>query len=193
MEIKRDNPKNKKSFRARHNCAQAKDRTTPKYWSCRMWSSTPVSKMVAEDLIVNEKSSIFDKKYLTMKLTENFNSEPMVVPQTKPKVVPSPDKVQPNIAPSRKSRPFLPMPSVTPDPKAINEGVWNNIMKGVRGGSQQGPWSIIAIDNNRVVGQDISIEIRDAIPAHYEDMKRKYPNSRLRVEDNEGRIVWESK
>jgi hypothetical protein len=130
-----------------------------------------------------------------MKIQETFNhdTEPMIQPQTKPKVVPSPDKVQPNIAPSRKNKPFLPMPAVTPDPKAINEGVWNNIMKGVRGGSQHGPWSIIAIDNNRVVGQDISIEIKDAIPAHYEDMKRKYPNSRLRIEDNEGRIVWESK
>ena len=37
MEIKRDNPARKKSFRARHKCAQAKDRTTPKYWSCKMW------------------------------------------------------------------------------------------------------------------------------------------------------------
>ena len=46
MEIKRDNPKRRKSFRARHKCAQAKDRTTPKYWSCRMWSKKPVSKMV---------------------------------------------------------------------------------------------------------------------------------------------------
>ena len=121
MEIKRDNPKRRKSFRARHKCSQAKDRTTPKYWSCRMWSSTPVSKMVAEDLIVNEKSSIFEENYLKMKIQETFNhnAEPMIEPQTKPKVVPSPDKVQPNIAPSRKSKPFLPMPSVTPDPKAI--------------------------------------------------------------------------
>jgi hypothetical protein len=46
MEIKRDNPKRKKSFRARHKCSQAKDRTTPKYWSCRMWSKKPVSKIV---------------------------------------------------------------------------------------------------------------------------------------------------
>lgn len=38
MEIKRDNPERKKSFRARHKCSQAKDRTTPKYWSCKMLS-----------------------------------------------------------------------------------------------------------------------------------------------------------
>lgn len=46
MEIKRDDPKRRKSFRARHKCDQAKDRTTPKYWSCKFWSKKPVSKMV---------------------------------------------------------------------------------------------------------------------------------------------------
>lgn len=43
MEIKRDDPARKKAFRARFNCADATDRTTPKYWSCKMWSSTSVS------------------------------------------------------------------------------------------------------------------------------------------------------
>jgi hypothetical protein len=46
MEIKRDNPKRRKSFRARHKCSTAKDRTSARYWSCRMWSTTPVSKIV---------------------------------------------------------------------------------------------------------------------------------------------------
>ena len=121
MEIKRDNPERRKSFRARHKCAQAKDRTTPKYWSCKMWSSTPVSKMVAEDLIVNEKNSIFDKKYLTMKLTETFNDD-SAEPMVQPAPVVKPDKVQPNIEPSRKNRPFLPIREVQPDPKAVTEG-----------------------------------------------------------------------
>jgi hypothetical protein len=46
MKIKRQDPKRRKSFRARHKCSQAKDRTTAKYWSCRFWSKKPVSKMV---------------------------------------------------------------------------------------------------------------------------------------------------
>lgn len=46
MEIKRDDPERRKSFRARHKCSDAKDRTTPKYWSCKMWSKTPVSKIL---------------------------------------------------------------------------------------------------------------------------------------------------
>ena len=46
MEIKRDNPERRKNFRARHNCSDKKDRTKAGYWSCRMWSKTPVSKIV---------------------------------------------------------------------------------------------------------------------------------------------------
>ena len=48
MEIKRDDPKRRKSFRARHGCGtpRASDRTKAAYWSCRMWSKKPVSKIV---------------------------------------------------------------------------------------------------------------------------------------------------
>ena len=42
MSIKRDDPERRKSFRARHNCSQKKDRTTPGYWSCKFWSSKRV-------------------------------------------------------------------------------------------------------------------------------------------------------
>ena len=37
MKIKKSNPKRRKSFRARHKCSSAKDRTTPRYWSCKFW------------------------------------------------------------------------------------------------------------------------------------------------------------
>jgi len=37
MTIKKNNPARRKSFRARHKCATAKDRTSAKYWSCRAW------------------------------------------------------------------------------------------------------------------------------------------------------------
>ena len=46
MSIKRDDPKRRKSFRARHKCSQKKDRTSAGYWSCRMWSAKPVSKIL---------------------------------------------------------------------------------------------------------------------------------------------------
>lgn len=49
MEIKRDDPEARKSFRARHKCSQKsfeKDRTSAGYWSCKFWSSTPVSELL---------------------------------------------------------------------------------------------------------------------------------------------------
>ena len=48
MEIRRDNPKARKSFRARHGCGtpRASNRTKAAYWSCKMWSKKPVSKIL---------------------------------------------------------------------------------------------------------------------------------------------------
>lgn len=46
MEIRRDDPEARKSFRARHKCDEKKDKTTPGYWSCKMWSSKSVSKIL---------------------------------------------------------------------------------------------------------------------------------------------------
>lgn len=37
MEIKKDNPERRKSFRARHKCSEKKNKTTPGYWSCKAW------------------------------------------------------------------------------------------------------------------------------------------------------------
>lgn len=37
MKIKKSNPDRRKSFRARHKCDTAKDKTTARYWSCRAW------------------------------------------------------------------------------------------------------------------------------------------------------------
>ena len=37
MEIKRDDPEARKSFRARHKCDQQNDPTTAAYWSCKFW------------------------------------------------------------------------------------------------------------------------------------------------------------
>lgn len=46
MEIKRDNPRRRKNFRARHHCDNPGPRWKARYWACRTWSSKPVSKMV---------------------------------------------------------------------------------------------------------------------------------------------------
>jgi len=37
MEIKRDDPARRKSFRARHNCANPGPKWKARYWSCYQW------------------------------------------------------------------------------------------------------------------------------------------------------------
>lgn len=37
MEIRKDNPAARKSFRARHKCDTANSKLTARYWSCRNW------------------------------------------------------------------------------------------------------------------------------------------------------------
>jgi hypothetical protein len=37
MKIKKNIPARRKSFRARHKCETAKDKTSARYWSCRFW------------------------------------------------------------------------------------------------------------------------------------------------------------
>ena len=49
MSIKRDDPERLKNFRARHNCDQKTDKTTPGYWSCKFWEKgSPVSKLLKQ-------------------------------------------------------------------------------------------------------------------------------------------------
>ena len=37
MEIKRDDPENRKNFRARHNCDNPGPKWKARYWSCKFW------------------------------------------------------------------------------------------------------------------------------------------------------------
>lgn len=48
MSIKRDDPKRRKNFRARHNCKDPGPKWKARYWSCKMWSSKPVSKILKD-------------------------------------------------------------------------------------------------------------------------------------------------
>jgi len=49
MEIRRDDPNARANFRSRHSCDTASDKTSARYWSCRMWESgTSVSEMTKD-------------------------------------------------------------------------------------------------------------------------------------------------
>jgi hypothetical protein len=67
MEIRRDNDKARESFRARHNCDEANDKTTPKYWSCKMWEkgksvSQVLNSSSEVDKAMNDLISFLQKK-----------------------------------------------------------------------------------------------------------------------------------
>ncbi len=50
MTIRRDNPEARRNFRARHSCDTATDKTSARYWSCRMWEAgTTVSEVTKVD------------------------------------------------------------------------------------------------------------------------------------------------
>ena len=61
MEIKRDDPARRRNFRARHKCDTAKDKTTPRYWSCKFWSKKPVSSMASEDVLAWDDEEQFSE------------------------------------------------------------------------------------------------------------------------------------
>jgi hypothetical protein len=46
MEIKRDDPERRKSFRARHNCDNPGPKWKARYWSCKFWSSKSVTDLL---------------------------------------------------------------------------------------------------------------------------------------------------
>jgi hypothetical protein len=49
MEIKRDDPARRKSYRARHNCDNPGPKWKANYWSCKMWSDKPVSAIASHE------------------------------------------------------------------------------------------------------------------------------------------------
>ena len=69
MEIKRDDPKRRKNFRARHSCDDNPGpKTKARYWSCQMWrSDKSVGQMLGEAREVNEMMELLEKNVPTNK------------------------------------------------------------------------------------------------------------------------------
>jgi len=49
MSIKRDNPERRKAYRSRHGCDNPGPKYKANYWSCKMWSVKPVSKITGSE------------------------------------------------------------------------------------------------------------------------------------------------
>lgn len=62
MEIKRDSEDRRANFRARHNCDDPGPKDKARYWSCKMWSSKPVSKIAeASSSDVSSAAKLFQR------------------------------------------------------------------------------------------------------------------------------------
>jgi hypothetical protein len=81
--------------------------------------------------------------------------------------------------------------------EGVNESImtegknWAKMMAAVKKGSQKSPWTIVISRNKKVTYQQ-QVKVKDAIPAHFEDIKqtRNMPGSIIAIEDNEGMIVY---
>jgi hypothetical protein len=62
-------------------------------------------------------------------------------------------------------------------------------MRSVRKGSKSGPWSIVVYKNKKVKHQRL-VKILQQIPAHYEDVKKKYPRDKIGIDDKYGERVY---
>jgi len=69
----------------------------------------------------------------------------------------------------------------------LEEGLFQNLIKGVKKGN--GPFTLVVIKNNKVVKQ-VNVNTPQAIPANYTSLQKDYPNSRIRIEDSTGKIVF---
>jgi len=49
MSIKRDDPARRKAYRSRHGCDNPGPKWKANYWSCKMWSAKPVSKITGSE------------------------------------------------------------------------------------------------------------------------------------------------
>jgi hypothetical protein len=81
--------------------------------------------------------------------------------------------------------------------KGTNESIvtegkgWAKLMKAVRAGSKSGPWTIVSFEGypSKIVNQE-HIQYMDLIPAHYEEVKKRFPRAKMSIEDNTGMSVY---
>lgn len=61
MEIRRDDPKARANFRSRHSCDTATDKTSARYWSCRMWESDATVSELTKRQLSDDQFSTMDE------------------------------------------------------------------------------------------------------------------------------------
>ena len=88
MSIKRDNSERRKSYRARHGCDNPGPKWKANYWSCKMWSSKPVSKITGSedeilleiDIQAKEKGLWYNIQQKKKRMGKNYRPAPVGSP-----------------------------------------------------------------------------------------------------------------
>lgn len=74
----------------------------------------------------------------------------------------------------------------------LNEGTtnWSVLIKAAKSGKS--PYALVVVDKSKekVLKQEINIENFEAIPAHYEALRKDFPNALIHLEDSEGKRLW---
>ena len=72
MEIKRDDPARRKSFRARHNCSDPGPKWKARYWSCYQWrADAKVDEGVQQDADIKDRKGTQPSKYYAGDLSKS--------------------------------------------------------------------------------------------------------------------------
>lgn len=64
MEIKRDDPARRRSFRARHKCDGDNPKWKARYWSCKMWSNKTVTDLAFERCAFSDETKAKMEDYI---------------------------------------------------------------------------------------------------------------------------------
>ena len=109
MEIKRDDPARRKSFRARHNCDDPGPKWKARYWSCYQWrAGAKVDEGVKQDPEIKDKEGTQPAKYYAGDMSKS-TKEKRATHFSKKKSGPAPGDASAETKPSKHTKKYKQM------------------------------------------------------------------------------------
>ena len=109
MEIKRDDPARRKSFRARHNCDDPGPKWKARYWSCYQWrAGAKVDEGVKQDPEIKDKEGTQPAKYYAGDMSKS-TKEKRAAHFSKKKSGPAPGNASAETKPSKHTKKYKQM------------------------------------------------------------------------------------
>ena len=109
MEIKRDDPARRKSFRARHNCDDPGPKWKARYWSCYQWrAGSKVDEGVKQDKDIKDKEGTQPAKYYAGDMSKS-TKEKRAAHFSKKKSGPAPGDASAKTKPSKHTKKYKQM------------------------------------------------------------------------------------